>query len=136
MQLSLETPNSFSSFAGETSSLALVFHLVESADEMAGPNLEIFKFSLYLFVPVVALLHFGDPEWYHNHVLPYKDHLFPSSDRFHSRLPTESSAVREELERIKAEKLIRRQQRERVEQMRETQSDSSAPSSVGWFKWW
>lgn len=37
---------------------------------MGGPNLEVFKFGLYLFVPVVALLHFGDPAWYHNHVLP------------------------------------------------------------------
>src|SRR3984957_15057047 len=37
---------------------------------MAGPNLEIFRFGLYLFVPLFALLHFGDPSWYHNHVLP------------------------------------------------------------------
>ena len=37
---------------------------------MAGPNLEVFKFGLYLFVPMFALLHFGDPDWYHNHVLP------------------------------------------------------------------
>lgn len=37
---------------------------------MGGPNLEVFKFGLYLFVPVVALLHFGDPHWYHEHVLP------------------------------------------------------------------
>lgn len=37
---------------------------------MAGPNLEIFKFSLYLLVPIGALLHFGDPDWYRNHVIP------------------------------------------------------------------
>jgi protein PET100 len=37
---------------------------------MGGPNLEVFKFGLYLFVPVFTLLHFGDPDWYHNHVLP------------------------------------------------------------------
>jgi hypothetical protein len=37
---------------------------------MGGPNLEVFKFGLYLFVPVFALLHFGDPDWYQNHVLP------------------------------------------------------------------
>jgi len=69
---------------------------------MGGPNLEVFKFGLYLFVPVVALLHFGDPAWYHNHVLPvggcclvydkfivdyydqYKGHLFPPPDRTYS----------------------------------------------------
>jgi hypothetical protein len=37
---------------------------------MGGPSLEVFKFSLYLFVPVVALLHFQDPEWYRTHVVP------------------------------------------------------------------
>ena len=36
------------------------------------PNLEVFKFGLYLFVPVFALLHFGDPDWYHNNVLPVR----------------------------------------------------------------
>jgi protein PET100 len=45
-----------------------------------GGNLEIFKFGLYLFVPVFALLHFGDPQWYHNHVLPVRDvHLLSLS---------------------------------------------------------
>ena len=37
---------------------------------MGGPNLEIFKFSLYLFVPIVALVHFGNPEWYREKVVP------------------------------------------------------------------
>lgn len=37
---------------------------------MGGPNLEVFKFSLYLFVPIFALVHFGDPEWYRQHVVP------------------------------------------------------------------
>lgn len=37
---------------------------------MGGPNLEIFKFSLYLFVPIVALIHFGNPEWYREKVVP------------------------------------------------------------------
>lgn len=37
---------------------------------MGGPNLEIFKFSIYLFVPIAALIHFGDPEWYKSTVIP------------------------------------------------------------------
>jgi len=37
---------------------------------MGGLGLEVFKFSLYLFVPTVALLHFGDPEWYRSNVVP------------------------------------------------------------------
>jgi Pet100 len=35
-----------------------------------GANLEIFKFSLYLICPLIALVHFGDPDWYNNHVVP------------------------------------------------------------------
>ena len=37
---------------------------------MGGPNLEIFKFTLYLFVPIAALIHFGNPEWYRTKVVP------------------------------------------------------------------
>lgn len=69
---------------------------------MGGPNLEIFKFSIYLFVPIAALVHFGDPEWYRTTVVPvrvseghvcceadpdksyhlqYRDKLFPSLGR-------------------------------------------------------
>ena len=37
---------------------------------MGGPNLEIFKFTLYLVVPLAALIHFGSPEWYRTKVVP------------------------------------------------------------------
>lgn len=37
---------------------------------MGGPNLEVFKFAVYVFFPVAALLHFGDPDWYTRNVLP------------------------------------------------------------------
>ncbi|TFK72541.1 hypothetical protein BDN72DRAFT_763185 [Pluteus cervinus] len=80
---------------------------------MGGPNLEIFKFSLYLFVPIAALVHFGDPQWYNTHVVPYRNRLFPSEERTNqaclhqSRIPTNQAAVREELARIKAERMAR-----------------------------
>ncbi|PPR04954.1 hypothetical protein CVT24_010412 [Panaeolus cyanescens] len=76
---------------------------------MGGPNLEIFKFSLYLFVPLAALVHFGDPAWYRNVVVPYRNKLFPAADRTPA-IPTNQQAVREELARIKAERLARRAQ--------------------------
>ncbi|RXW24179.1 hypothetical protein EST38_g1657 [Candolleomyces aberdarensis] len=75
---------------------------------MGGPNLEVFKFSLYLFVPIAALVHFGDPQWYRDHVIPYRNKLFPPLERTVQSLPTNQSAVREELERIKAERLAKR----------------------------
>jgi len=39
---------------------------------MGGPGLEVFKFTLYLFVPIAALVHFGDPDWYRNNVVPVR----------------------------------------------------------------
>jgi len=100
---------------------------------MGGPNLEVFKFGLYLFVPVVALLHFGDPQWYHDNVLPYKERLFPRVDESNRRLLTDQEAIRNELARIKAEKLARR-----VEREKESLKQVPPPQpSQGWFKsWW
>jgi protein PET100 len=49
---------------------------------MGGLKLEVFKFGLYLFVPIVALLHFGDPEWYHTHVLPVSGFYLQPRDFF------------------------------------------------------
>ncbi|KAJ8699735.1 hypothetical protein PTI98_002826 [Pleurotus ostreatus] len=75
---------------------------------MGGPNLEVFKFALYLFVPIAALVHFGDPQWYRENVLPYKERLFPPESRLLQTLPKDQSAIREELARIKAERMVRR----------------------------
>ncbi|KAF8352350.1 hypothetical protein F5887DRAFT_25445 [Amanita rubescens] len=75
---------------------------------MGSPNLEIFKFSLYLFVPIAALIHFGDPGWYRNNVVPYRDKLFPPVEKTLQSLPTDPQGVRAELERIKAERLAKR----------------------------
>ena len=41
-----------------------------SATAMAGPNLEVFKFGLYVFFPVLMLLKYGDSEWYQKNVIP------------------------------------------------------------------
>ncbi|KAN0105452.1 hypothetical protein V8E52_011046 [Russula decolorans] len=84
---------------------------------MAGPNLEVFKFAVYVFFPVLVFLHIGDPEWYQTNVIPYKDRIFPSEERTarSSNIPANHAAVRQELERIKAEKATRRAQRERDE---------------------
>jgi hypothetical protein len=39
---------------------------------MGGPNLELFRFGFYLFFPVAALFHYGNPDWYTQHVLPVR----------------------------------------------------------------
>ncbi|EPQ58466.1 hypothetical protein GLOTRDRAFT_126963 [Gloeophyllum trabeum ATCC 11539] len=81
---------------------------------MGGPNLEIFKFAVYTFFPVAALLYYGDPEWYNRHVLPYKEKMFPE-DKGSPNIPTDQGSVREELARIRAEKMARKMERERAE---------------------
>ena len=39
---------------------------------MAGPNLEVFKFAIYVFFPVLVFFHYGDPEWYRTNVIPVR----------------------------------------------------------------
>lgn len=47
---------------------------------MAGPNLEVFKFGLYLFFPLAVMVHYGDPDWYRQHVLPIRDQFWPKEN--------------------------------------------------------
>ncbi|KAI0078164.1 hypothetical protein K474DRAFT_1642024 [Panus rudis PR-1116 ss-1] len=82
---------------------------------LTGGNLEVFKFSIYVFFPVALMIHFGDPDWYKQHVLPYKDHIFPPDERLVTKLPTDQTALKEELAKIKARKLERIAERERQE---------------------
>jgi protein PET100 len=31
---------------------------------MAGPKLELFRFGMYVFFPILIMAHYGDPDWY------------------------------------------------------------------------
>lgn len=46
---------------------------------MAGPGLEVFKFALYLALPIGVMVHYGKPEWYTQHVLPVRADVLPTS---------------------------------------------------------
>ncbi|PWN39099.1 hypothetical protein IE81DRAFT_318459 [Ceraceosorus guamensis] len=63
---------------------------------MAGPNLELFKFGLYLFFPLAVMVHYGDPQWYADHVRPIRDQFWPRAETLY-RPPKESSELREEI---------------------------------------
>lgn len=52
---------------------------------MAGPNLELFKFSLYLLFPLAVMVHYGDPQWYHDNVLPFRDRFWPDPETLYVR---------------------------------------------------
>jgi hypothetical protein len=58
---------------------------------MAGPHLELFRFAFYLFFPVAALVHYGNPDWYDRHVIPVSDLLHSTA------LSAESSQYRERM---------------------------------------
>ncbi|KAJ8454429.1 hypothetical protein ONZ51_g13029 [Trametes cubensis] len=100
---------------------------------MGGPNLEVFKFAVYVFFPVVMLVHYGNPDWYAKNVLPvcedaymfyvlrlrpstpvaqYKERIFPPEHRLNTNLPTDSTTLKEELAKIRARNLERKAQRE------------------------
>jgi len=80
---------------------------------MGGPNLEVFKFATYVFIPIIVMAHFGNPEWYQKNVLPYKEKIFPPEENLVRNLPHDQVTLKEELARIKAERLAAKAQRER-----------------------
>ncbi|CAK5279558.1 unnamed protein product, partial [Mycena citricolor] len=75
-------------------------------------NLEVFKFAVYLFVPIASLVYFGDPAWYNAYVVPYRNKMLPPIEKTVRDIPFEQHRVREELERIKQERSERARARE------------------------
>ncbi|OWZ80963.1 hypothetical protein C366_00795 [Cryptococcus neoformans Tu401-1] len=75
--------------------------------DMGGPNLEIFKFGFYLFTPIYVMLKFGDPEWYDDYVRPYKELFWPPYESTHQP-PKTHAAIKEELARMKAERIAKK----------------------------
>ena len=58
---------------------------------MAGPNLEVFKFAVYVFFPVLVFLRYGDPEWYQTNVIPVRNLQFRIVRAITFRLPSTKS---------------------------------------------
>ncbi|KAF8575538.1 hypothetical protein K439DRAFT_1369718 [Ramaria rubella] len=82
---------------------------------MGGPNLEIFKFGLYLFFPIVMMVQYGNPDWYNRNVLPYRDRIFPK-DADTYKPPHAHRDVLAELDRLKAQKVARKRARDQLSQ--------------------
>ncbi|RIA84205.1 hypothetical protein C1645_784603 [Glomus cerebriforme] len=68
---------------------------------MGGANLELFKFSVYIFFPVATMYYFGAPEFYENHVRQIK--FWPEKT---NRPPTSREEILIEIEKLKAKKNI------------------------------
>ncbi|CAO1631844.1 unnamed protein product [Sympodiomycopsis kandeliae] len=77
---------------------------------MAGPNLEVFKFGLYLFFPLAVMIHYGDPEWYQRHVLPFRDEFWPKESTLF-KPPRTSEGVKSTIEELRNERLAKRNAR-------------------------
>ena len=65
---------------------------------MAGPNLEVFKFGLYLFFPLAVMIHYGDPDWYKKNVLPLRDEFWPKEETLFVSRSAESWTSRHSIE--------------------------------------
>ncbi|KAG8856575.1 hypothetical protein FRB96_006335 [Tulasnella sp. 330] len=76
---------------------------------MAGPNLELFKFGIYVFFPVAIMLHYGNPDWYIENILPYREKFWPSPSNTAARIPHNSTELQNELDRLKLRKMQERQ---------------------------
>ncbi|KAG9006741.1 hypothetical protein FRB94_013865 [Tulasnella sp. JGI-2019a] len=81
---------------------------------MAGPNLELFKFGVYVFFPVAIMLHYGNPDWYIENILPYRERFWPSPSVTASRIPHNSTELQNELERLKSRRLEERQRAQAI----------------------
>ncbi|KWU41738.1 hypothetical protein RHOSPDRAFT_11659, partial [Rhodotorula sp. JG-1b] len=74
---------------------------------MAPAQLELFKFSLYVFLPVYAMLHYGDPEWYEKWIGPLRSD-FRKDDTKQMEPPKDTSELKAELDRLRQDRLARK----------------------------
>ncbi|GAK65399.1 mitochondrial cytochrome c oxidase assembly factor protein [Moesziomyces antarcticus] len=100
---------------------------------MAGPNLELFKFGMYLFFPLAVMVHYGDPEWYHRNVLPIRDQFWPKEESLY-RPPRTSDDVRTALDEMKQKRLARREERLKLDQAQSSHREASEPKVVSMLK--
>ncbi|ORZ03392.1 hypothetical protein BCR43DRAFT_483277 [Syncephalastrum racemosum] len=68
---------------------------------MAGPQLEVVKFGVYVFFPVGIMLYFGGPDFYDKYVKGIK--FWPDYQTTH-KPPTTTEDVQSTLKKLKAER--------------------------------
>ncbi|KAI9783709.1 MAG: hypothetical protein M1816_001190 [Peltula sp. TS41687] len=82
---------------------------------MGGPNLEIFKFSMYIFFPIAFMYYFGTNLDERFSVPGF----WPKPEQTH-RIPFERDEMKEELARLKNQRLERRRRRLQQQEEEET----------------
>ncbi|KIV98952.1 uncharacterized protein PV09_09287 [Verruconis gallopava] len=90
---------------------------------MGGPNLEIFKFGMYIMFPIGWMYYFGtnlDDKFSVEDFWPTKEQL--------NKVPTEREDILEELERMKRRRLRRRELRLKEEAMNDRNAGVRIPA--------
>lgn len=77
---------------------------------MAGPNLELFRFAVYVGFPILIMSYYGDPEWYNRWVYPLRD-AYLQPEKADVRLSETPAELRDQLAELKAKRLQKREER-------------------------
>ncbi|KFZ14510.1 hypothetical protein V501_03209 [Pseudogymnoascus sp. VKM F-4519 (FW-2642)] len=78
---------------------------------MAGPNLEVFKFGMYIMFPIGIMFYYG-----HNLDKRFQvPDFWPKPEQTH-KIPFERDEIKSELDRLRAKRLYLREQRLKREQ--------------------
>ncbi|KAI9677670.1 MAG: hypothetical protein M1817_006625 [Caeruleum heppii] len=73
---------------------------------MGGPNLEVFKFGMYIMFPIATMYYFGTNL---DNRFSVRD-FWPAPETTH-RIPFERDEMKAELDRLRARRLERRERR-------------------------
>ncbi|BFZ60775.1 hypothetical protein YB2330_001827 [Saitoella coloradoensis] len=76
---------------------------------MAGPNMEMFRFAMYVFFPIASMYYFGDISFYNKYVAHLQ--LWPDSNPI-EKLPQDSTDLKEELQKARQRRLEKKKLRE------------------------
>eukprot|EP00039_Didymoeca_costata_P029165 m.23495 g.23495 ORF g.23495 m.23495 type:complete len:92 (+) comp7507_c0_seq2:24-299(+) len=67
---------------------------------MGGPGMEVFRFGVYVFMPICAFYYFNLPEFYNKNVKPELGRIYPKG----LDVPTTLEGNQALLEKLKAER--------------------------------
>lgn len=93
--------------------MSQTLHVKSAIVKMAGPNLEVFKFGMYILFPIGIMYYFGtnlDGKF----TVP---DFWPKPGQTH-KIPYDRDEITKELERIKERNLENKRRREEQERMR------------------
>ncbi|KFY49618.1 hypothetical protein V495_00514 [Pseudogymnoascus sp. VKM F-4514 (FW-929)] len=93
---------------------------------MAGPNLEVFKFGMYIMFPIGIMFYYG-----HNLDKRFQvPDFWPKAEQTH-KIPFERDEIKSELDRLRAKRLYLREQRLKKEQALRQEQEMHCMDGIG-----